>query len=59
MKEEEMENWIQEMEMKNEEIWEAMSYIDLNQEHLWFMVRRKLAGNIKLTNLNLMRILIS
>jgi len=29
-----MENWIQEMEMKNEEIWEAMSYIDLNQEHL-------------------------
>jgi len=29
-----MENWIHEMEMKNEEIWEAMSYIDLNQEHL-------------------------
>ena len=34
MKEEEMENWILEMELKNEEIWQAMSYIDLNQEYL-------------------------
>lgn len=40
MKEEEMENWILEMELKNEEIWQAMSYIDLNQEYLWFMVPR-------------------
>ena len=46
MKEEEMEYWIQEMEMKNDEIWQAMSYIDLNQEHLWFMVQRMWTGNI-------------
>lgn len=29
--EEEMNNWIQEMEMKNDELWQAMSSIDLNQ----------------------------
>ena len=29
-----MEYWIHEMEMKNDEIWQAMSSIDLNQEYL-------------------------
>ena len=31
-----MEYWIHEMEMKNDEIWQAMGSIDLNQEYLWF-----------------------